>query len=92
MSAPKASEHVEDAAPARRTAGRITGGIVLILVATALLFVGIQAIVEPAAVVAKSSDTARSPDTDGEAQFGGLLLCFFGLSVLGFGIGLFGKK
>ncbi|AXB47963.1 hypothetical protein [Amycolatopsis albispora] len=42
--------------------------------------------------MSSSSNSARSPDTDGEAQFGGLILCFFGLSVLGFGISLFGKK
>ncbi|MEU1983411.1 hypothetical protein [Nocardia sp. NPDC019395] len=92
MSASDASEHTQDAVPPRRTAGRITGGIVLILTAIVLFAVGIQAIVDPAAVIAGSSNSARSPDTDAEAKIGGLLLCFFGITVLGFGIGLLGKK
>lgn len=54
--------------------------------------VGIQAIVDPDAVVAGSSNSARSPDTDGEAMLGGLLLCMFGMSVLGFGISLLATK
>lgn len=92
MSASDASEHVQNAAPPRRTAGRITGGIVLILIAIVLFAGGIQAVFDPAAVVADSSDTPRSPDTDGEAVIGGLLLCFFGITVLVFGIGMFTKK
>ncbi|MGS2810496.1 hypothetical protein [Nocardia sp. MW-W600-9] len=68
------------------------GGIALILVAGVLLVGGIQAIVDPAAVVAGSSRSARSPDTDAEAKIGGLLLCFFGITVLGFGIGLATSK
>ncbi|WP_280423685.1 hypothetical protein [Nocardia carnea] len=92
MSASDASDHAQDAVPPRRTAGRITGGILLILCAIALLAAGIQAIVDPAAVIAGSSNSARSPDTDAEAQIGGLLLCLFGITVLGFGIGLLAKK
>ncbi|MEV0366390.1 hypothetical protein [Nocardia fusca] len=92
MSASDASEHTQDAVPPRRTARRITGGIALILFAILLLATGIQAIVDPAAVIAGSSNSARSPDTDAEAQIGGLLLCFFGITVLGFGIGLLKKK
>ncbi|MGI5218920.1 hypothetical protein [Nocardia sp. CA-290969] len=92
MPASADSEHTQDAVPPRRTAGRVIGGIVLILCALALLAGGIQAIVDPAAVVAGSSNSARSPDTDAEAQIGGLLLCLFGITVLGFGIGLLGKK
>jgi hypothetical protein len=92
MSASDASEQEQDAAPPRRTAGRITGGIVLILIAVVLFAAGVQAIVDPAAVIAGSSNSARSPDTEAEAKIGGLLMCFFGITVLGFGIGLFGKK
>lgn len=64
----------------------------LVLSALALFVVGIQAIIDPGDVVANSSNSARSPDTDAEAQIGGLLLCFFGITVLGFGISLFKKK
>ncbi|RDI51148.1 hypothetical protein [Nocardia mexicana] len=92
MSAPDDSEHARDAGPPRRTAGRITGGIVLVLVAIVLLVGGIHAIVDPSAVVAGSSRSARSPDTDGEAQFSGLLLCSFGITVLCFAIALFQRK
>ncbi|MEU4313298.1 hypothetical protein [Nocardia sp. NPDC024068] len=92
MSASDASENTQDPIPPRRTAGRITGGIVLILFAIAVLAAGIQAIVDPAAVIAGSSNSPRSPDTDAEAKIGGLLLCLFGITVLGFGIGLFTKK
>ncbi|MFE3447182.1 hypothetical protein ACFXNW_29470 [Nocardia sp. NPDC059180] len=42
--------------------------------------------------VAGSLSTPRSPDTDTEAKIGGLMLCFFGITVLGFGIGLFASK
>ncbi|WP_024805309.1 hypothetical protein [Nocardia sp. BMG51109] len=83
--------HVQDAAPPRRTAGRVAGSIALILVALVLLTGGIQAIVDPTDVVAGSSGSGRSPDTDAEAQFSGLLLCFFGITVLGFGVLLFKK-
>lgn len=92
MSASDPSDHVQDIAPPRRTAGRITGGIFLVLIGIVLLAGGIQAIVDPAAVVASSSGSGRSPDTDVEAKIGGLLLCMFGISVLGFGISLFTKK
>ncbi|MFI1465262.1 hypothetical protein [Nocardia carnea] len=87
-----ASEHDQHAAPRRRTTRRLVGGIMLVLSALALFVVGIQAIVDPSYVVANSSNSARSPDTDAEAQIGGLLLCFFGITVLGFGITLFKKK
>lgn len=92
MSAPDAREDARDAGPQRRTTGRIIGGIVLILCALALLAGGIQAIVDPAEVIADSSNSARSPDTEEEAKIGGLLLCFFGITVLGFGIALFQQK
>ncbi|MBB5917323.1 drug/metabolite transporter (DMT)-like permease [Nocardia transvalensis] len=92
MSESNAPEHVQGPTPPRRTAGRIAGSIALIVVALVLLIGGIQAIVDPAEVVANSSSTARSPDTEAEAQFSGLLLCFFGVTVLGFGILLFKKK
>ncbi|WP_280361577.1 hypothetical protein [Nocardia wallacei] len=91
MSESNVPEHVQDTTPPRRTAGRVAGSIALILVALVLLTTGIQAIVDPADVVASSSNSARSPDTDAEAQFSGLLLCFFGITVLGFGIALFKK-
>ncbi|MEV0334824.1 hypothetical protein [Nocardia sp. NPDC050717] len=89
MSAP---EPADDLAPPRRTVQRMLGGAALILVAAGLLYTGIDAIVDPGAVVAGSSRSARSPDTDAEAKIGGLLMCFFGLTVLGFGIGLFSSK
>ena len=92
MSEPDASDQVPDTAPPRRSSGRIAGAIFLTLVGIGLLVVGIQAIVDPDAVLAGSSNSARSPDTDGEAMLGGLLLCMFGMSVLGFGISLFAKK
>ncbi|MFE3442675.1 hypothetical protein ACFXNW_06575 [Nocardia sp. NPDC059180] len=92
MSASDAPEPVEDLGQPRRTAQRMIGGIALIIVAIVLLVSGIQAIVDPAAVVAGSSRSGRSPDTDTEAKIGGLLLCFFGITVLGFGIGLFASK
>ncbi|MEV0062593.1 hypothetical protein [Nocardia sp. NPDC050718] len=82
----------ESAGPPRRTAKRVIGGIALILVAIVLLITGIQAIVDPAAVVAGSSGSGRSPDTDAEAKIGGLLLCFFAITVFGFGIGLVTSK
>lgn len=91
MSAPDA-EHVGDAAPPRRTARRITFGLVLVLAAVVLFAGGVQAIADPAAVIADSSNTPRSPDTDADAVIGGLLLCFFGIIVLGYGISLFQKK
>ncbi|MFD4462080.1 hypothetical protein [Nocardia sp. NPDC058480] len=92
MSASGTSEPVEDLVLPRRTAKRMIGGIALILVAMVLLVGGIQAIVDPTAVVAGSSRTGRSPDTDTEAKISGLLLCFFGITVFGFGIGLFTSK
>lgn len=92
LSEPNASEQVPDTAPQRRTSGRVTGAIVLTLAGIGLLVVGIQAIVDPDAVVAGSSGSGRSPDTDVEAKIGGLILCMFGISVLGFGISLFMKK
>jgi uncharacterized membrane protein YidH (DUF202 family) len=92
MSQPNASEHGQHAAAPRRAVGRIVGGIVLVLFAVVLFVVGLQAIIDPSHVVAGSSNSARSPDTDAEAQVGGLLLCFFGITVLGFGIALFKKK
>ncbi|MEV0078923.1 hypothetical protein AB0H58_21190 [Nocardia neocaledoniensis] len=92
MSAPGAPEPADTPAPPRRTANRMLGGVALILVAAGLLYTGIDALVDPGAVVAGSSRSARSPDTDEEAQIGGLLLCLFGLTVLGFGIGLFTSK
>ncbi|WP_280338943.1 hypothetical protein [Nocardia neocaledoniensis] len=90
MSASGAPEPADT--PPRRSAQRILGGVALILVAAGLLYTGIDAIVDPGAVVAGSSRSARSPDTDAEAKIGGLLLCFFGLTVLGFGIGLLTSK
>ncbi|MGW0324739.1 hypothetical protein [Nocardia sp. NPDC003183] len=81
-----ASDAPENLGPPRRTAKRVLGGIALILVAIVLLVGGIQAIVNPAEVVAGSSHSGHSPDTDTEAKIGGLLLCFFGLTVFGFGI------
>lgn len=92
MSESHASEQVPDTAPPRRTAGRIFGAIVLTLAGTGLLVGGIDAIADPGAVIAGSSNTARSPDTDAEAKIGGFILCMFGISVLGFGISLFMKK
>lgn len=92
MSASDASEHCPGTAAPRRTTGRITGGIVLILIAGVLLYGGIQAIVDPDAATANSSGTARSPDTAEEAALAGLLFCAFGISLLCLGIGLFRKK
>jgi hypothetical protein len=92
MPAPDDPEPVDDISPPRRTVKRMIGGIALILVAMVLMVAGIQAIVDPTAVVAGSSRSGRSPDTDTEAKIGGLLLCFFGITVLGFGIGLFTSK
>ncbi len=74
-----------------RSAKRIIGGIALILVAIVLLYSGIQAIVDPAEVVTGSSRSGRT-DTETEAKIGGLLLCFFGLTVFGFGIALCTSK
>ncbi|GAB3732968.1 hypothetical protein GCM10027598_57160 [Amycolatopsis oliviviridis] len=92
MSESKAPDHGEDAGPPRRTAKRVIGGIVLILFAGALLFGGIQALVDPDAVLARSSRTPRSADTEAEAKIGGLLLCSFGLTVLFYGVFLLRKK
>ncbi|NEW39998.1 hypothetical protein GV792_26690 [Nocardia cyriacigeorgica] len=92
MSASDVPEPGENKSPPRRTGKRMIGGLALILVAVALLICGIQAIVDPTAVIAGSSSSPRSPDTDTEAKIGGLLLCFFGITVLGFGIGLFTSK
>jgi hypothetical protein len=91
MSESDASEQVPDTAPPRRTSGRIIGAIVLTFIGIGLLVGGIQAIVDPDAVVAGSSGSGRL-DTDVEAKLGGLILCMFGISVLGFGISLFAKK
>ncbi|MET9211034.1 MULTISPECIES: hypothetical protein [unclassified Nocardia] len=91
MSASDVPEPAEAPGP-RRTAKRVLGGIALILGAIVLLITGIQAIVDPAAVVAGSSGSGRSPDTDTEAKIGGLLLCFFAITVFGFGIGLVTSK
>lgn len=92
MSESAPSGQTPDTTPRRRTPRRVIGAIVLTLIGIGLLVVGIQAIVDPDAVVAGSSNSARSPDTDGEAMLGGLLLCMFGISVLGFGISLFTTK
>ncbi|RZS44402.1 hypothetical protein EV193_101278 [Herbihabitans rhizosphaerae] len=81
------SEPVQDAAPPRRTRGRFIGGGVLILIGIGLLVVGIQAIADPSGARVGSSGSSRM-DSDAEAQLGGFLMCFFGISVLGFGIGL----
>lgn len=67
------------------------GGIVLTLAGIGLLVVGIDALVDPGSVVAGSSRSGRM-DSDAEAQIGGMLLCFFGVTVLCFGIGLLKKK
>lgn len=72
----------------RRSAKRVFWGIVLLALGCVLFGIGIDAIFHPAAVVAKSSNTPRSPDSDGEAAIGGILMCFFGLIVLGYGIAL----
>ncbi|NUS74000.1 MAG: hypothetical protein HOQ05_11400 [Corynebacteriales bacterium] len=90
MSASGAPEPVP-AAPVRTT-GRIIGGIAVILVAIFMMAVGIHALVDPGAVVAGSSNSARSPDSEAEAKFGGLLLCLAGISVLSLGIGLVTSK
>jgi hypothetical protein len=90
MSEPNASEQVPENAPPRRTSGRIFGAIVLTLAGIGLLVGGIQAIADPGAVVAGSS--SRKMDSDVEAKLGGLILCMFGITVLGFGISLFAKK
>ncbi|MFI6302725.1 hypothetical protein ACIBCH_12695 [Amycolatopsis thailandensis] len=87
-----APDHGEDAGPPRRTAKRVIFGIVLILVALVLLFGGIQALVDPDAVIARPSNTGRSVDTDVEAGIGGLLLCSFGLTVLFYGVFLLREK
>lgn len=91
MSESNASEQVPDTAPPRRTSGRITGGIFLTLAGIGLLAGGIQAIVDSSAVVAGSSGSGRI-DSDAEAKIGGVILCMFGITVLGFGISLFAKK
>ncbi|NBE56026.1 hypothetical protein, partial [Streptomyces boluensis] len=62
------------------------------LLAVGLLYGGISAVADPAAVVASSANTGRSADTEAEAKIGGLLLCFFGITVLGFGISLLKTK
>ena len=74
--------------PRRRSAKQIFWGIVLLLLGCVLFGTGIDAMFDPAAVVAGSSNTPRSPDNDAEAVFGGVLMCIFGIVVLGFGIGL----
>ncbi|WP_037305594.1 hypothetical protein [Amycolatopsis orientalis] len=92
MAEPNATDHDRQADPPRRTAGRIIRGIVLILGALALLAGGIQAIVDPDAVIAGSSHSGRRMDTDTEAKLGGLLLCSFGITVMIFGIALIATK
>lgn len=92
MSETNAAEHPQDSTPPRRTTQRVLGGFVLILLSLALFAIGIQSIVDPSEVIANSSNSPRSPDTDAEAQFAGLLMCMFGITVLGFGIHLFNKK
>ncbi|RSM82655.1 hypothetical protein DL991_04670 [Amycolatopsis sp. WAC 01375] len=92
MSESNATDHGRQADPPRRSAGRVIRGIILILGAAALFVTGIDAIADPDSVIAGSSNSARSPDTDTEAKIGGLLLCFFGITVLGFGIGLIVSK
>jgi hypothetical protein len=91
MSESGPSEQVPDTAPRRRTSGQIFGSIILTLAGIGLLVAGIQAIVDPDAALAGSSSSSRM-DSDTEAKLGGLFLCMFGISVLGFGIGLFRKK
>ena len=78
--------------PPRRPAGRITVGVVLMLLAIVLFAGGIETVIEPSAVVAGSSNRSRSPDTDREAVLGGFLLCLFGITVLCCGIGIVTKK
>jgi len=92
MSASNPSENVDDADRPRRTTKRVVGGIVLVIAATVLLYGGIEALVDPDSVIAGSSHSGRRMDTEVEAKLGGMLLCFFGVTVLGFGIALFAKK
>ncbi|WP_410651282.1 hypothetical protein [Amycolatopsis sp. cmx-4-54] len=92
MSESNSTEDTPGAAPPRRTGKRIAGGIFLILASIALFCTGVDAIADPDTVVARSSNSARSPDTDTEAKIGGFLLCSFGLTVLGFGIGTIVSK
>lgn len=84
----EASESTPAARPPRRSGKRVFWGIVLLLLGCLLFGTGVDAVLDPAAVVAGSSNTPRSPDNDAEAVFGGVLMCLFGIIVFGFGIGL----
>ncbi|MFM9370408.1 hypothetical protein [Streptomyces sp. Da 82-17] len=90
-STPSGNPRPPAAAP-RRTTGRGVGGVVLLLVAAGLLYTGVSAVADPSAALVGTSNSARSADTEAEAQIGGLLMCGFGISVLCFGIGLLKKK
>ncbi|MCH6161278.1 hypothetical protein [Streptomyces marispadix] len=68
--------------PAPRSAGRILGAVVLVCLAAGLFYIGVDALASPGRVVAESSGTGRSPDSESEAKIGGLLMCLFGVSVL----------
>lgn len=92
MSEPNSTEDSQGAAPPGRTGKRIAGGIFLILASIALFYTAIDALADPSGVVSRSSKSARSPDTDAEAQFGGFILLMFGITVLGFGIGMIVSK
>ncbi|QNS05420.1 hypothetical protein [Streptomyces xanthii] len=81
-------ENTQPAEPVRRSAKRVIGAVVLVLLGAGLLYVGIDAIADPASVVADSANTGRSADTEAEAKIVGLVMCLFGISVLGFGISL----
>ena len=93
-SASPASPSPEGARPAppRRSAGRIGGGIVLLLLALGLLCIGVDAITDPSAVVADAASTGRNADSEAEARLGGVLMCGFGIAVGCFGIGLLKRK
>ncbi|KFU80341.1 hypothetical protein [Amycolatopsis lurida] len=86
------TEDSQGAAPPGRTGKRIAGGIFLILASMALFYVGVDAIADPDAVISRSSNSSRSPDTEAEAKIGGFLLFMFGVTVLGFGIGMIVSK
>ncbi|MFE6612124.1 hypothetical protein [Amycolatopsis sp. NPDC057786] len=92
MSESNSTEDSQGAPPPRRSGKRIAGGIFLILAAIGLFYTGVDALADPGGVVARSSNSARSPDTDAEAQIGGFILIMFGVSVLGFGIGMIVSK
>lgn len=92
MSESNSTEDGQGSAPPGRTGKRIAGGIFLILASIALFYTGVDAIADPGAVVSRSSNSSRSPDTDAEAKIGGFILIMFGISVLGFGIGMIVSK